>query len=141
MGTSNTSVEIADKCKNNNDGSKDNVKKSNSKKSSGGHKARVSLKDVIPEGEMNLYHVYYNLIHRKDVTVCSEWKKGYSYFKKWAFENGYRDGARIVRIDKTDSFKPSNTQVILPKYNQNMKRLTSLVKANSSARFRVKYKN
>lgn len=89
------------------------------------------------EMQMNLYHVYYNMAHRKDTEICKTWKNNYKAFYNWCMQNGYCDGARVVRIDKNKGFTPSNTKVVIPKYAKNMKRLINMTKGKTFKGIRV----
>lgn len=46
----------------------------------------------------------------RGITVCEEWlgNLGFQNFKKWAINNGYRDGLTIDRIDNDSSYSPAN---------------------------------
>ena len=44
----------------------------------------------------------------RGIAVCDEWKDDFSSFKKWAEENGYKDGLTIERINNNGNYEPSN---------------------------------
>lgn len=46
----------------------------------------------------------------RGIKVCKEWvgEDGYINFKKWALENGYKEGLTIDRIDVNGNYEPSN---------------------------------
>lgn len=88
-----------------------------------------------------LYHIYYNLMRRKDVTVCSAWKNSYKAFSQWCVAHGYCEGARIVRIDKTKPYQPSNTKIVCNSYAKNMKRLVKMTKNKPIKHIKVKMRN
>ena len=44
----------------------------------------------------------------RGITVCDEWVHDFPAFKKWAYENGYREGLTIDRIDVNGNYEPSN---------------------------------
>lgn len=88
-----------------------------------------------------LAHVYYNLTHRADVTVCKAWRDSKDVFIQWSIENGYVEGARISRVDKNKGFTPSNTVIIVPKYRANVKRLVKLTQAHKGKHIKVTLKN
>lgn len=89
------------------------------------------------EDNANLYHTYYNLMRRKDVKVCQIWKNSYKVFEKWCLENGYCDGARIVRIDKTKPFQPSNVKIVCSAYAKNMKSIIKKCKGQPISHIRI----
>lgn len=90
------------------------------------------------EGKSNLYHSYYNLLRRQDVKVCQIWRNSFKAFEKWCLEHGYCEGARIVRIDKTKPFQPSNTKIVCSAYAKNMRRVAQKCKGHPISKIRVK---
>jgi hypothetical protein len=46
----------------------------------------------------------------RGIKVCEEWNRsdGYDSFRKWALENGYKDGLTIDRIDVDKDYSPDN---------------------------------
>lgn len=52
------------------------------------------------------------------VTYAPEWAK-FSYFMKWALENGYKDNLTIERIDVGGNYEPHNCTWVT-KHAQNM---------------------
>lgn len=44
----------------------------------------------------------------KGIVVCDEWRNDYEVFRKWAYENGYRKGLSIDRINNDGNYEPSN---------------------------------
>lgn len=50
----------------------------------------------------------YDMYGGRGISVCSEWKESFEVFRDWAFENGYRDGLSIERIDVNKGYCPEN---------------------------------
>lgn len=44
----------------------------------------------------------------RGITICDEWLKSPKAFYKWAFENGYKEGLEIDRINNNKGYGPSN---------------------------------
>ena len=40
--------------------------------------------------------------------MCEDWLNNYSEFKKWAIDNGYKDGLHIHRKDSNGNYEPDN---------------------------------
>lgn len=69
-----------------------------------------------------LYHVWASMCQRccnpnshsyanyggRGIAVFEEWKRDYRNFKKWAYENGYKENLTIERIDVNGSYCPKN---------------------------------
>lgn len=44
----------------------------------------------------------------RGISVCKEWSESYEEFMKWSYENGYKDGLQIDRIDNNGNYCPEN---------------------------------
>ncbi len=86
----------------------------------------------------NLSNVYYTMTRRKDTTVCDAWKI-YSAFEKWAIENGYESGSRIVRINKKEPFSPVNTKIIKQQYVYNMNKQLQKLVGTDLSKMKIKF--
>lgn len=76
------------------------------------------------EENKKLYYVYHSMKDRcnkpqnksyrfyggRGITVCDEWneKYGFTAFMKWAYNNGYKEGLELDRIDNNGNYEPSN---------------------------------
>lgn len=45
---------------------------------------------------------------KRGITVCKEWDRSWSAFKRWALANGYADTLTLGRIDNDKGYSPSN---------------------------------
>lgn len=75
----------------------------------------------------NVNNKDYKQYGARGIKVCEEWNK-LSNFIKWSYENGYKDGLQIDRIDNDGDYCPSNCHFVLPCEN------TSIGKRNISSR-------
>lgn len=57
----------------------------------------------------------------KGVIICSEWLENFVFFRKWAFDNGYKEGLSIDRIDPNGGYNPENCRWITLHQQQNNK--------------------
>lgn len=58
----------------------------------------------------------------RGINVCKEWNGSFLRFKKWSFENGYRDKLTIDRINTNGNYEPSNCRWVTMKEQQRNKR-------------------
>lgn len=80
---------------------------------------RVGLKSIKK-------HIYYD----RKIQVCNEFMD-YDFFKKWALENGFKDGLQINRKNNYDGYNPKNCRFVLPIINANNRRDTFKINYNS----------
>ena len=59
---------------------------------------------------------YYNYGGR-GIIVCDEWKNSFDKFVQWAFDNGYKQGLQIDRIDNNGNYEPVNCRWVDVKQN------------------------
>lgn len=91
-----------------------------------------------------IYQVYRNMLTRcynknnhrykwygaRGISVCDQWKKDCISFFKWAFENGYKRGLELDRIDNDGNYEPSNCRFVTHKENMNNSR--EIISTNTS---------
>ena len=69
----------------------------------------------------------------RGVCVCDDWRNdenGYFNFKKWALENGYKEGLSIERVDYNGNYCPENCTWILQKDQMKNTRRTHKITYN-----------
>lgn len=66
----------------------------------------------------------------RGITVFEEWNHNYIIFKKWALENGYREGLTLDRKNNDGNYEPNNCRWITNHEQQYNKR--EITKANTS---------
>lgn len=90
-----------------------------------------------------LFNRYKAMIHRchnprmksyrnygaRGIQVCEEWRNDYLVFRKWAFENGYRQDLDIDRKDNNGNYEPGNCRFVLRRVNCRNKRGNRLLTA------------
>lgn len=60
----------------------------------------------------------------RGIKVCREWKESYLTFKKWSFENGYKEELTIDRINVDGDYSPNNCRWVTIKEQQRNRRDT-----------------
>lgn len=69
----------------------------------------------------------------RGITVCSEWldkKNGSENFIKWSFENGYKKGLTIDRINNDGNYEPTNCRWVDRFVQANNKRTNRIITYN-----------
>ena len=56
----------------------------------------------------NKHDKSYKWYGNEGIVVCDEWRYSYVKFKKWAENNGYKDGLTIERININGNYEPNN---------------------------------
>lgn len=97
-------------------------------KSCGCLNQELRLKRVTKHGlsKLPIYMVYKSMKRRcyspkdkrfnryggRGISVCDEWIKNSVAFIKWAFNNGYKEGLSLDRIDNNKNYSPDNCRFI-----------------------------
>lgn len=58
----------------------------------------------------------------RGISVCDEWKNSFTKFSEWSFENGYKEGLTLDRIDVNRNYEPSNCRWVDMKTQNNNRR-------------------
>lgn len=73
----------------------------------------------------NPNHKLWHCYGGRKITVCTEWLN-FENFMNWAYENGYKEGLSLDRIDNNGNYEPSNCQWINIGKNSQKRRRTKL---------------
>ena len=77
----------------------------------------------------NKHYSYYG---GRGIKVCDEWVKSYLSFRKWAHENGYRDGLTIDRKDTNKDYSPDNCRWVDCETQSNNRRNVHIIRHNGT---------
>lgn len=69
----------------------------------------------------------------RGIVVCDEWSD-YLVFKKWALDNGYKDGLSIDRIDSCGNYSPDNCRWATQKEQGRNRRNNHLITFNGETK-------
>lgn len=56
------------------------------------------------------------------ITICDEWKNDFISFMNWSYQNGYREGLSLDRIDNAKGYSPDNCRWVTWKSQCNNRR-------------------
>lgn len=102
--------------------------------------------------DKKLYSVWRTMLHRcndpkrvkyrdyggRGIAVCEEWKDA-NVFMDWAFENGYKTGLQLDRIDNNGNYHPENCRFVTPKENSRNRRNTKRLTINGETKTVVEW--
>lgn len=89
---------------------------------------------MVNKFQTRLYKLWLNCRHTHKGEFCEAWKR-YDTFENWAYDNGFQEGARLKRIDKTKPYGPDNCQFLLGRTEYN----TPLFRVWAKMMYRSKY--
>ena len=112
------------------------------------------LSDIKSKHNMSsnkLYYVYNSMINRcnnpntpayhnyggRGIDVCEEWKNKFESFKKWANNNGYKEGLTLDRINNDGNYSPKNCRFIT-REKQNYNRRDNVKPVINGEEYRMK---
>ena len=68
----------------------------------------------------------------RGIKVCAEWSlDNIDNFISWAFENGWKKGLEIDRINNNKGYSPDNCRIVTPKENSRNRRSNRYVVVNN----------
>lgn len=74
----------------------------------------------------------------RGIKVCAEWND-YEVFRKWAIDNGYKEGLTIDRIDVDGNYEPGNCRFTTMKEQNNNRRTTNFHTYNGNTQSEMKW--
>lgn len=72
----------------------------------------------------------YNRYGERGIEICDQWKLNFWLFQEWCFNNGYKKGLQIDRIDTNGNYDPDNCRFVTPQENCNNRRSSLFVTIN-----------
>jgi len=79
----------------------------------------------------SLLYKYYG---ERGITICNKWLKNYELFQQWAYDNGYKSGLSIDRINNNGNYEPSNCRWANAKTQNNNLRSNRFITLNGKTK-------
>lgn len=77
----------------------------------GKHNKIYDIHQAMKQRCLNPNNKFYLRYGGRGIKICDEWLD-YKTFKKWALENGYKNGLDLDRIDNNEGYNPNNCRFI-----------------------------
>lgn len=98
----------------------------------------------LPDGYSHLGRIFYQMKRRcydkssnryyryggRGIKICDEWLSDINCFRRWAVENGYKEGLSIDRIDNDKDYCPDNCRWVTPEEQCNNTSRTVMIEYN-----------
>lgn len=72
----------------------------------------------------------YEQYGKKGIKICKEWEDSFLNFMEWSFENGYKEGLSLDRINNSKGYSPDNCRWIEWKEQANNRTSNILITYN-----------
>ena len=84
----------------------------------GGHKDPVyHIWETMKQRCYNTNNPRYKRYGARGIIICNEWLNDFAVFQKWSYENGYKRGLQIDRINNDLNYSPDNCRFVIPIIN------------------------
>lgn len=118
-------------------------------------KKRIADLNRLPNGYLRLGKIYRSMKERcyntasnryyrygaRGIKICDEWLSDINAFRKWAIDNGYKEGLSIDRIDNDGDYSPNNCRWIKPSEQWNNTSKTVLIEYNGKSQTLTQWAN
>lgn len=105
---------------------------------------RLANENRLPDGYLHLGKIFRSMKYRcydkscnryyryggRGIKICDEWLSDINSFRKWAIENGYKEGLSIDRIDNDKDYCPENCRWVTQEEQRNNTSRTVLIEYN-----------
>lgn len=93
----------------------------------GKHNKIYDIHQAMKQRCLNPNQKFYKNYGGRGIKICDEWLD-YKNLKKWAINNGYREGLDLDRINNDGNYEPSNCRWISHKVNCNNRSTRKIIK-------------